>query len=124
LLESSRVAGVLLLLEYGLELRRWDIANGLQEPAVVEPVDPFQGGVLDGVDPLPGAAAADQLGLVEPDDGLGQGVVLGVSAGADRGDRSRLGQPFGVADRQVLAAAIRVMHQAIQASASLPDRHL
>jgi hypothetical protein len=55
----------------GLELGRWDVADGLQEPAVVEPVDPFQGGVLDLVDALPGAAPADQLGLVQADDRLG-----------------------------------------------------
>jgi hypothetical protein len=64
-LESNWVAGVLLPQECGLELGGRDIADGLQEPAVVEPVDPFQGGVLDVVDALPGAAPADQLGLVE-----------------------------------------------------------
>jgi hypothetical protein len=71
LLESSRVAGILLSVECGVELGRRDVADGLQEPAVVEPVDPLQGGVLDLVDALPGAAAADQLGLVRADDGLG-----------------------------------------------------
>ena len=59
----------------GLELGRWDVADGLQEPAVVEPVDPLQGGVLDLVQALPGATPADQLGLVQPNDRLGQGVV-------------------------------------------------
>jgi hypothetical protein len=34
----------------GLELGRWDIANRLQEPTVVEPVDPLQGGVPEVVD--------------------------------------------------------------------------
>jgi hypothetical protein len=58
----------------GLELGRRDITNGLQQPAVVEPVDPLQGGVLDLVDALPGAAPADQLGLVQPDDRLGQRI--------------------------------------------------
>jgi hypothetical protein len=27
---------------------RRDVADGLQQPAIVEPVDPFQGGELDG----------------------------------------------------------------------------
>jgi hypothetical protein len=67
-LESSGVAGVLLSLVCGFELGWWDIANGLQEPAVVEPVDPLQGGVLDLVQALPEATPADELGLVEPDD--------------------------------------------------------
>jgi hypothetical protein len=54
LLESSGVAGVLLSRECGLELGRRDVADGLKEPAVVEPVDPLQGGVLDVVETLPG----------------------------------------------------------------------
>jgi len=91
--------GILLCSEGGLELGRRDMANGLQEPAVVEPVDPLQGGVLDLVNPLPGAALADQLGLVQPDNGLGQGVVEAVAAGTDRGDGAGFGEPFGVADR-------------------------
>jgi hypothetical protein len=87
LLESSRVAGVLLSPGCGFELGRRDIANRLQEPAVVEPVDPLQGGVLDLVEALPGAASADQLGLVQPDDGLSQGVVIAVAAGPEGMDR-------------------------------------
>jgi hypothetical protein len=102
LLACGRVAGGLLSVECGLELGWWDIADGLQEPTMVEPVDPLQGGVLDVVHPLPGAAPADQLGLVQPDDGLGQGVVIGVADRANRGDRAGLGEPLGVADRQVL----------------------
>jgi hypothetical protein len=101
-LESSSPAGRLPSIVGGLKLRRWDVADGLQEPPVVEPVDPLQGGVLDLVEALPGAAPADQLGLVQPDDGLGEGVVVGVAAGANRGDRAGLGEPLGVADRQVL----------------------
>jgi hypothetical protein len=65
---------------------------------VIEPVDPLQGGVLDLVDAPPGATPADQLGLVQADDRLGQRVVVGVAAGADRGDRAGLGEAFGVAD--------------------------
>jgi len=47
LFESRGVAGVLLSPECGLELGRRDMADGLQEPTVVKPVDPLQGGVLD-----------------------------------------------------------------------------
>src|SRR6266498_2058179 len=86
----------------GLELGRWDVADRLEEPAVVEPVDPLQGGVLDVVDALPGAAPADQLGLVKPDDRLGERVVVGVATGTDRGGHAGLGKALGVADRQVL----------------------
>ena len=44
------------------------------EPSAVEPVDPFQGGELEVVEALPRSAVADELGLVEPDDRLGQRV--------------------------------------------------
>ena len=72
MLESGGVAGILLSMVGGLELGWWEMADGLQEPAVVEPVDPLQGGVLDLVQAPPGAALADQLSLVQPDDGLGR----------------------------------------------------
>ena len=78
---------------------------------MVEPVDPLQGGVLDLVQALPWPVPANQFGLVQADDRLGQGVVVAVAAGADRGDRAGLGQAFGVADGEVLAAPVRVMYQ-------------
>ncbi len=53
-------------------------AQGLQEPAGIEPVDPFQGGELDGLEETPGPAMVDHLGLVEAMDSLGQGFVIGV----------------------------------------------
>jgi hypothetical protein len=49
------------------------------------PVDPFQGRQLDVIEPLPGPVAADQLGLEQPDVGLGQGVVQRVANAADAG---------------------------------------
>ena len=54
----------------------------------------------------------DDLGLVEADDGLGQRVVIRVSHAADRGLDPRFGQALGVADRQILTAAVAVMHDA------------
>jgi hypothetical protein len=63
--------------------QRHHVAEAHDLADVVEPVDPLQGGVLDLVDPLPWVAPADQLGLVQPDDGLGQGGVVGIAAGAD-----------------------------------------
>ena len=41
-------------------------------PGGVEPVDPLSGGDLDGVDVLPRALVADQLGLVQGVQSLGQ----------------------------------------------------
>jgi hypothetical protein len=65
-LESNGVTGVLLSLECGLELGRRDVADGLQEPAVVEPVDPFQGGVLEVVDALQGPRRRTSSVLYRP----------------------------------------------------------
>ena len=43
---------------------------------VVEPIDPFQGCVLNGIDVTPWNALADDLGLKQPDDYPDQGVVV------------------------------------------------
>ena len=43
------------------EFRRRDVAVGFEEAAVVEPVDPFEGCVLEVVEAAPGAAVADEL---------------------------------------------------------------
>ena len=73
----SRAAG--LRVQHGvvtfLGFSRRHVADGLQEPAVVEPVDPFQRGVLDGLKASPGPAPVDHFDLVEAIDGLGQGVL-------------------------------------------------
>lgn len=85
-----------------LELGRRHVAKGLVQPGVVEPVDVLQGGQLELVTGLPGALPVEQLGLEQPDGGLGQGVVERVTDRADRRGDPRVGQPFGVADRGVL----------------------
>jgi hypothetical protein len=82
------------------------VAGGVQ-PAVVVPVDPFQGGQLDVVEPAPGPVAADEFGLEQPDVGLGQGVVQRVTDRADAGCDAGRGQPFGERDRGVLTAPPR-----------------
>ena len=68
MLESVGAVLGLLAPVGGLELGWRDVPDRLQEPAVVEPVDPLQGGVLDLIQALPGATPPDQLGLVQPDD--------------------------------------------------------
>ena len=54
---------------------------GSEQAVVVEPPDPFEGGEFDVLDPRPGTAGVDELGLVEADDGLGQGTVVVAGAG-------------------------------------------
>ena len=45
-----------------------------------------------GVDVLPGSLVADQLGLVQGVQRLGQSIVIGIPLRAYRGDRLALGQ--------------------------------
>jgi hypothetical protein len=62
----------------------WNVANRFEQASMVEPVDPFQRGELDGFQASPRAASPDHLGLVEAVDRLGQGVVVTVADAADR----------------------------------------
>ena len=90
-----------------------DVADRLEEPAVVEPVDPFEGRILDRFEGSPRPAPVDHLSFVEPVVRLGEGVVVGIPDTAHRGNHAGVGEAFGVADRQVLAASITVMDEAI-----------
>jgi hypothetical protein len=85
-----------------LELDRRDVAAGAVQPAVVEPIHPLQRRQLDVVEAPPGTAAADEFGLVETDQGLCGGVVVGVALAAHRPDGAGDVQALGVADGQVL----------------------
>ena len=63
----------------GLCLDGREVVAVLKRTAVVEPIDPLGGRDLEVVEPLPRPARLDQLGLVEPDHGLGQGIVIRLS---------------------------------------------
>ena len=84
------------------------VADGLQEPSVVEPVDPFQRRELDGLQAAPWPAPVDQLGLVEAVDSFGESIVIGISDAADRRLHACFSQALGVFDRDVLAAPVAV----------------
>src|SRR3954465_9304599 len=99
--------GVVALLGFG---RRY-VADGLQEPPVVEPVDPFQRGELDGLEVSPWPAAMDHLGLVEAVDGFGESIVIGISDAADRRLDACFSQALGVLNGYVLAAPVAVVHE-------------
>ena len=99
--------GVVALLGLG----RRDVADRLQQPAIVEPVDPFQRRELDGLERPPRPTSMDDLGLVETVDGFGESIVLGISDTADRRLDAGLSQALGVFDRDVLAASVAVMHE-------------
>ena len=67
--------GVVALLGLG----RRDVADGLHQPAIVEPVDPFEGRELDGFERPPRPAPMNDLGLVKSVDGLGQSIAVAVA---------------------------------------------
>jgi len=86
------------------------------EPAPIEPVDVGQRRPLDVLDALPRSFVEDELGLVEPDEGLGEGIVIRVAARADRVDGVHFAEPLGVADCEVLHAPVAVMDQAAEST--------
>src|SRR3954449_9157123 len=96
----------------GLGLGGRDVPDRLEEAAVVEPVDPFEGGELDRFEAAPGAAPMDQLGFVEAVDGFGEGVIVAITDAANRRLDARRGKPLGILDRDVLHTAIAVMDEA------------
>lgn len=90
---------------------RGEAAEREMGPEGVEPVDPFRGRDLDVVDALPGAEVPDDLRFEQRVQSLGQCIVIGIAARADRGDRVLLGQRLPVADRSILDSSIGVMHE-------------
>ena len=81
---------------------RWDVSVLFVESGVVEPVEVVQGGDLDLLRRLPRTVGVDQFGLVQPDDGFGEGVVVSVADGADRRRNTNSCKAFGERDRGVL----------------------
>ena len=54
-------------IEAGLRFGGRDVSDGFEQAAVVEPVVPFEGGELDGLQAAPWPAPVDHLGLEEAD---------------------------------------------------------
>ena len=90
-----------------------DVSDGAVQTFGVVPIDPFQRFPFDLAHRLPRTEEIDDLGLEQTDDAVGQGVVIRISDTANRGVDPRFGQPLGVFDRQVLAAAVAVMDQVV-----------
>jgi len=81
-------AGVVALLGFS----RWDIADRSHQAAVIEPVDPLESSELDSLEGSPRPTPMDDLGLVKPVDGFGEGIVVTVANAADSRARSQLQQ--------------------------------
>src|SRR3982074_630727 len=99
--------GVVALLGFS----RRDVADRLQQPAIVEPVHPFERCELDGFHGPPRSPSMDNLGLVETIDGFGEGIVVTIANTADRRLNACFRQALGIPDREVLAASVAVMHE-------------
>jgi len=56
-----------------------DVPEGLEQGAVVEPVHPFEGGKLHGLEAAPRSTPVDHLGLEEAIDRLGESVEAPMS---------------------------------------------
>ena len=116
---TSKLMSSLLLLHRG------QVAVGFEQPVVVEPPGPFERSELDVLHVAPRASSADNLCLEEPDDRFGHGIVVRIAAAADGRLDACLGEPLGVADREVLHPAVAVMNEPIRALVlALADRLL
>ena len=71
--------------------------EGSEQAPVVVPVHPFEGGEFHRLAVTPRPAPGDEFRLVQPDDGFGQGVVVGVAHASHRGRDAHLYEAFGVA---------------------------
>ena len=80
---------------------------------MVEPVDPLECRELDPLEASPRASRSNHLRLVQPDDGLGQGVVVRIAHAPHRLLDAGLGQTLGVADGEILRPAVTVVDQGI-----------
>ena len=98
--------GVVALLGFG----RRDVADGLQQPSIVEPIHPFQRRELDGLERAPWSTLVDHLGLVETVNRFAESIVVAVADATDRRLDAGLRQALGVSNADVLAAsdALRV----------------
>jgi hypothetical protein len=94
----------------GLSLSWRDVSDRLEEAAIVEPVDPFQRRVFDGLEAAPGAAAMDDFCFEKSVDGFGQGVVIAVADAAHRRFDAGIGQSLGVANGQILGTAVAMIN--------------
>ena len=88
-----------------------DMADRSQKASMVEPVDPFEGLPFDGAGGPPRRAAVDDLRVEQADDRLREGVVVAVPCGADGRRDARVGEPLGVAQRQILRPAVGMRDQ-------------
>ena len=100
--ESGHLGPLLVLIINFFLLYRSQVADQFKQPAMVELLDPFQRRQLHRLEMAPGAASANDLGLVQTADRLRERVVVAVADASDGGLDTGLGQPLRIPDREVL----------------------
>ena len=85
---------------------------------------PFQGGELHVFKSPPGTALANEFGLVEAVDGLGQSIIVGIPPGPHRGDGAGPREALGVADGEVLDTAVTMVDETLNVVTTAPQGHL
>ena len=85
LCESGHLGPILILIIKFFLLNHGQVADRFKQPAMVEPLHPFQRRQLHRLEMAPGAASTHDLGLVQPDDRLGERVIVRVPDTPDRG---------------------------------------
>ena len=60
----------MLAIIHQFKLRRRNVANRFEQPAVIEPIDPIECGVLHVVEFSPGTTMVNDFGFIKSDDRL------------------------------------------------------
>ena len=91
---------------------QWNVPDRLEPTTVIEPVDPFECGISDGLGVTLRSAMAGDLSHEETVDRLRRGVVVAVADTAHGWFDASLTQPIGVAKGQVLRPAVGMIGEA------------
>src|SRR4029078_11785845 len=81
---------------------------------MINQIDPVERGKFDGFEMPPGPEPTNYFGLKEADDRFRERVVVRIPATAHGQRDGGIGETIGVAHREVLGAAITVMHEAVR----------
>ena len=106
------LSGVVVMVVGILVLDGCGVADGAVAAVRVEPVHPAACGEFEVIDGVEWAVVADAFRFVEPVRALSEGVVIRISDGPDRRERSDVIETTPVDDRGVLAASVAVMDDA------------
>ena len=107
-----------------LDLDRRAVIGLAVETSVVPPPHVLERRELDLLDRPPRALSTDQLGLVEPVDCLGEGVVVAVTDAPCRRGRAELVDAIRVDDPEVVRPMIGVVDEVIERPARASRGHV